>query len=158
MAAAQAIELGLWAVQNVMIWTCVSPAFFRTPRQRAHSFVSIVAQVMAISPMLILARAAAEAAAAHPAHSLFFASTTPSRTLDPPTVLTRIVTLHEHSDGDARHDTDAELGDAKYAVDPDAFVNYAVPARPLTRAVKSKVSTARLGPAGRARVDRLSAE
>jgi hypothetical protein len=23
MAASQAIELGLWAVQNVMIWTCV---------------------------------------------------------------------------------------------------------------------------------------
>jgi hypothetical protein len=143
MAAAQAIELGLWAVQNVMIWTCVSPAFFRTPRQRAHSFVSIVAQVMAISPMLILARAAAEAASAHPAHSLFFASTAPSRTLDPPNALTGVVTLRERFEGDARHDTDAELGNVKHAVDPDAFVDYAVPSGPLTRAMKSKVSSGR---------------
>jgi hypothetical protein len=81
---------------------------------------------MAISPMLILARAAAEAAGSNPAQSLAsapakprFANSAPSRTLDPPIVLTEVVTHHDRFESDLALDTDAELGDVKYAVDPD---------------------------------------
>jgi len=95
MAVTQAIFLGLWSTQNVVLWT----------------FYAMLAQVMGISPMLIIVRASAQAQNQDPALTVIAPITNKSTIVnrpppppgrgrgEPPFVLTEIETHRDTTRG-----------------------------------------------------------